>query len=635
MSGQWNVLVDSGTQFSWSLWWPTGPGAYYNFAPVGVPGTPVLSAKDSNGNIVLALSTIPDVRGSYCKVGSGTFTASDGTVLTQGYWLEAFLSADTTAMFKSHILYWQLDFTPPGVFSPIRFIAADSKMIFSRDNSTGCVSNGETALTFMNDLLAAGYSAPIEDDWQGGTAPPTSPVAGISYIVPRAATGAWAGKDGQVATWTGAGWIFSLLTNGVTAYIRNRYGRAQLVDFNHAAPNINTLLRPSSGNTMAWVEDFKLDSMVGDYAGVVQGVSNTPPASPTPWEKWLVGASPSWPDYYGIVNTNMIATAVVDHATNTVRWVYRRNTPGLFFYRVDNDTPYYINGVGTPVALTSAADVDTLAGLADVQLTGLAAGQYLTYNGAYWVNTNNTLGSHTDTTFTGLSAGDVPTWDGSKWVNSPGGATPQLRTLPDTNIPLHPLVADDGKAVTYDFASDKFVLAVAGGPAGPAGPAGPTGPTGATGATGAAGSMVFIGASVRLAATLEFENPAGIVTTGAGSFNFLIPAGYNYARFWVQYGLSATSPKKAWGITSTTTAPGGGGAYTDVPNSGFGAIGDYTLAGAGALTYNVPADPGAALGVSVRGTDYSEVIAVTPGLHYSIVGAPGPIQYRHGIEIWK
>lgn len=42
------------------------------------------------------------------------------------------------------------------------------------------------------------------------TAPPASPAAGDTYIVAAAATGAWAGKDGQIAVWDGANavWVF-------------------------------------------------------------------------------------------------------------------------------------------------------------------------------------------------------------------------------------------------------------------------------------------------------------------------------------------------------------------------------------------------------------------------------------------
>ena len=53
------------------------------------------------------------------------------------------------------------------------------------------------------------------------TAPPGSPAAGDTYLVAAAATGAWAGKDGQVAVWSAsaAAWQFGVPRTGWVAYI--------------------------------------------------------------------------------------------------------------------------------------------------------------------------------------------------------------------------------------------------------------------------------------------------------------------------------------------------------------------------------------------------------------------------------
>jgi hypothetical protein len=40
------------------------------------------------------------------------------------------------------------------------------------------------------------------------TAPPASPASGDRYIVGPSATGAWAGKDGQIALYINSGWAF-------------------------------------------------------------------------------------------------------------------------------------------------------------------------------------------------------------------------------------------------------------------------------------------------------------------------------------------------------------------------------------------------------------------------------------------
>lgn len=52
-------------------------------------------------------------------------------------------------------------------------------------------------------------------------APPGSPVAGDSYIVADDATGAWAGRDGAVAVWSGVSWEYGTPRIGWLAYIED------------------------------------------------------------------------------------------------------------------------------------------------------------------------------------------------------------------------------------------------------------------------------------------------------------------------------------------------------------------------------------------------------------------------------
>ena len=53
------------------------------------------------------------------------------------------------------------------------------------------------------------------------TAPPGSPASGDTYIVAASATGAWAGKDGQVALWDGAAWVFGVPRLGWLCYVED------------------------------------------------------------------------------------------------------------------------------------------------------------------------------------------------------------------------------------------------------------------------------------------------------------------------------------------------------------------------------------------------------------------------------
>ena len=53
------------------------------------------------------------------------------------------------------------------------------------------------------------------------TAPPGSPAAGDTYIPKATATGAWAGKENNVAIWDGAAWVFGVPRKGWLAYIED------------------------------------------------------------------------------------------------------------------------------------------------------------------------------------------------------------------------------------------------------------------------------------------------------------------------------------------------------------------------------------------------------------------------------
>lgn len=57
------------------------------------------------------------------------------------------------------------------------------------------------------------------------TAPPSTPAAGDTYIVPTGATGDWAGKEGQVAVWvpgTPAGaWAYGVPRVGWVCYVED------------------------------------------------------------------------------------------------------------------------------------------------------------------------------------------------------------------------------------------------------------------------------------------------------------------------------------------------------------------------------------------------------------------------------
>jgi hypothetical protein len=51
--------------------------------------------------------------------------------------------------------------------------------------------------------------------------PPLAPVAGTGWIIAAGASAAWAGRTGQVATWTSGGWRFVVPRQGCVAWLRD------------------------------------------------------------------------------------------------------------------------------------------------------------------------------------------------------------------------------------------------------------------------------------------------------------------------------------------------------------------------------------------------------------------------------
>ena len=64
------------------------------------------------------------------------------------------------------------------------------------------------------------------------TVPPVPPVTGTSHIVAPGGTGAWAGRDGEIATWDGAAWFFVAPQTGWQAQVT---AEAQTVTWDGAA----------------------------------------------------------------------------------------------------------------------------------------------------------------------------------------------------------------------------------------------------------------------------------------------------------------------------------------------------------------------------------------------------------------
>ena len=79
---------------------------------------------------------------------------------------------------------------------------------------------GQKDVTHNEALLAldALLAPVVEAAWQ--EAPPADPAAGQTWLIPPNAAGEWAGREGQLASWTAGGWRYLNLPEGAVLFDR-------------------------------------------------------------------------------------------------------------------------------------------------------------------------------------------------------------------------------------------------------------------------------------------------------------------------------------------------------------------------------------------------------------------------------
>lgn len=89
----------------------------------------------------------------------------------------------------------------------------------------GTVTEGEVRIDAVEDMYSGGvatdavrggtgWTSPLRHVISIETVPPGAPTAGDSYLIGVGATGAWAGHDGEIATWDGSQWVFVVAEEG-------------------------------------------------------------------------------------------------------------------------------------------------------------------------------------------------------------------------------------------------------------------------------------------------------------------------------------------------------------------------------------------------------------------------------------
>ena len=114
--------------------------------------------------------------------------------------------------------------------------------------------------------------------------PPGTPAAGDTYIVAAAATGAWAGKETQVALWDGAAWVFGVPRTGWTAVIE---GKGVISTFSAGAWSAGIAI----AGYAAMQSDLLEIQQFGFHLSVKDRDLATPPGTPTAGDTYIVAAA--------------------------------------------------------------------------------------------------------------------------------------------------------------------------------------------------------------------------------------------------------------------------------------------------------------------------------------------------------
>jgi len=152
------------------------------------------------------------------------------------------------------------------------------------------------------------------------TAPPGSPISGSGYIIPSGATGAWAGKTGQVAVWDGAAWAYAAPRDGwtmhvdgagLTTYYNGIWSQANVVtaagvgaEPYAGVPATTSLWRSTAAGVRAWVQLVAAD--ITDLATTLAGYLTK--ANPT-FTGTLTGPTAAFAGLTGTGNRPLVAGA--------------------------------------------------------------------------------------------------------------------------------------------------------------------------------------------------------------------------------------------------------------------------------------------------------------------------------------
>lgn len=254
------------------------------------------------------------------------------------------------------------DLTPGAVthlaFNGVVFWLDEADATTAHDG-TSCIVTAD-GKRFKSDGVAGGQTRHWKIQDKDLTAPPGSPVAGNSYIVAAGATGAWAGEDKHVATYTARGWVFQTPA---------AYDLASVIDE-------SVIYHYSAGGS--WSSGFPfytipangiLPSMIkyGRFTLPIENqTTNSPPGTPADGDCYVIGSSPTgaWTGKAGRI-------ALYESSA----WAYYLPYEGAQLYDKSSDAVIKYDGaawvaqVAGYSSVSNAADKDLVTGTVEIGYT--------------------------------------------------------------------------------------------------------------------------------------------------------------------------------------------------------------------------------------------------------------------------
>lgn len=149
------------------------------------------------------------------------------------------------------------------------------------------------------------------------TAPPGSPADGACYIPAASATGAWSGWDGQIAQYSGGGWIRIVPVSGLKAWVK---AERLTLTYEDSAWRDGIALTPSGGRVTLRAKEEEV-TLTGAYTettdaafipdrAVVLGVSARTTLAITGATSYGVGTAANTTQFGNLLNVALNSTNV-------------------------------------------------------------------------------------------------------------------------------------------------------------------------------------------------------------------------------------------------------------------------------------------------------------------------------------